>query len=75
MDAHHYTSIVQDTVTAALHAGTDLDYDNFCTRYAQQALDNQTIVENDTDRVLERTFNILVRLDWFDPPEQQPYSG
>jgi beta-glucosidase-like glycosyl hydrolase len=41
--------------------------------HTQQALDNGTIVEADIDQALERTFGVLVRLSWFDPPEQQPY--
>jgi len=36
-------------------------------------LDNKTIVEADIDRALQRTYNVLVRLGYFDPPEQQPY--
>jgi beta-D-xylosidase 4 len=73
MDAHHYTSTVQDTVAVALHAGTDLNCGDFYSKHTQEALDNKTIVEADVDQALERTFNILVRLGYFDPPEQQPY--
>ena len=73
MDYHHYTSTVAETVAAALHAGTDLDCGNYYLNHTQQALDNGTIVESDIDQALERTFNVLVRLGWFDPPEQQPY--
>jgi beta-glucosidase-like glycosyl hydrolase len=56
MNAHHYTSTVEDTVAVT-----------------QAALDKKTIVEADIDKALERTFNVLVRLGYFDPPEQQPY--
>ena len=70
---HNYTSTVQDTVAVALHAGTDLNCGHFYSNYTQQALDNGTIVESDIDQALQRTFNVLVRLGWFDPPEQQPY--
>jgi beta-D-xylosidase 4 len=73
MDSHHYTSTAQDTVAIALHAGTDLNCGTFYLNYTQQALDNGTIVEGDIDQALQRTFNVLVRLGWFDPPEQQPY--
>ncbi len=73
MTTHHYTSTVQDTVAAALHAGTDLDCGHFYAQHTQDALNNQTIVEADIDQALHRTFNILVRLGWFDPPEQQIY--
>jgi beta-D-xylosidase 4 len=70
---HHYTKTVEETVALALHAGTDLDCGHFYTDNTQAALDNKTIVEADVDQALERTFNILVRLGYFDPPEQQPY--
>jgi beta-D-xylosidase 4 len=73
MGGHHYTSTVEDTVAVALHAGTDLDCGGFYGQYTQAALDKKTIVEADVDQALERTFNVLVRLGYFDPPEQQPY--
>jgi beta-D-xylosidase 4 len=60
-------------VAVALHAGTDLDCGNFYSNHTQEALDNGTIVQSDTDQALQRMFNVLVRLGWFDPPEQQPY--
>ena len=73
MTTHNYTSTVEDTVAAALHAGTDLNCGNFYSDHTQAALDKKTIVEADIDQALERTFNVLVRLGYFDPPEQQPY--
>jgi beta-D-xylosidase 4 len=73
MNSHHYTSTVQDTVAVALHAGTDLNCGDFYSQHAQEALDNKTIVESDIDQALERTFNVLIRLGYFDPPEQQVY--
>jgi beta-glucosidase-like glycosyl hydrolase len=59
----------------SLHADTDLDCGNFYSKHAQEALDNKTIVESDIDQALERTFGVLVRTGWFDPPEQQPYRN
>jgi beta-D-xylosidase 4 len=73
MNGHHYTSTVQDTVAIALHSGTDLNCGDFYRQHTQEALDNKTIVENDIDQALERNFNVLVRLGYFDPPEQQIY--
>lgn len=73
MTTQNYTSTVQDTVAVALHAGTDLECGQYYKKYGQVALDNKTIVESDLDRALVRTFTVLVRLGWFDPPEQQPY--
>ncbi len=69
----NYTHTREDTVAAALRAGTDLDCGSFYLNYTQQALDNKTIVEADIDRAIIRNFNILVRLGYFDPPELQPY--
>ena len=73
MTGHNYTTTIEDTVAVALHAGTDLNCGNFYSQHAQQALDNKTIVEADIDQALIRNFNILVRLGYFDPPEEQPY--
>jgi beta-glucosidase-like glycosyl hydrolase len=73
MYTHHYKLTVESTVAVALHAGTDLDCGSFYTDHSQGALDRKTIVEADIDQALERTFNVLVRLGYFDPPEQQPY--
>lgn len=74
MNTQNYTSTVQDTVAVALHAGTDLESGgSFYAQHAQKALDTKTIVESDIDQAVERTFGILVRLGWFDPPEQQLY--
>ncbi len=70
---HNYTHKAEDTVAAALHAGTDLDCGSFYFNYTQQALDRGTIVEADVDQAVTRNFNILVRLGYFDPPESQPY--
>ncbi len=60
-------------MAAALHAGADLDCGHYYSDNAQQALDNGTIVEGDIDQALQRTFSVLIRLGYFDPPEQQPY--
>jgi len=73
LTTHNYTNTSEDTVAAALHAGTDLDCGSFYPNFTQQALDKRTIVEADIDQALIRNFNILVRLGYFDPPELQPY--
>jgi xylan 1,4-beta-xylosidase len=73
MNGHNYTSTVEDTVAVALHAGTDLNCGDFYLNHAQEALNKQTIVEDDITQAVERTYHVLVRLGYFDPPEQQPY--
>jgi beta-glucosidase-like glycosyl hydrolase len=75
MNKHNYTSTTADTVAAALHAGVDLDCGTFFNANAQTALNNQTIVQADIDQALIRTLTILVRLGYFDPPEQQIYRN
>ncbi|CAF4391409.1 unnamed protein product [Rotaria sp. Silwood2] len=65
--------IPKDTVAVALHTGTDLNCSDFYLKHTKDALDNKTIVEKDTDRALEHTFNVLIRLGWFDPSEQPFY--
>jgi beta-D-xylosidase 4 len=73
MSGHHYTSNDQDTVAAALHAGLDLDCGNYYSTKIPLALDKQTIVQADVDQASIRTLSILIRLGYFDPPEQQIY--
>jgi beta-glucosidase-like glycosyl hydrolase len=68
-----YTNTIEDTVAVALHAGTDLNCGSFYAKYSQQALDKKTIVEADIDKAVIRTYDVLVRLGYFDPPESQPY--
>ena len=70
---HHYTSTVEETVAIALHSGTDLNCGIFYLFHLQEALNNKAIIETDIDQALMRTFDVLVRLGWFDPPEQQVY--
>lgn len=73
LETHHYTSTAEDTVAVALHAGTDLDCGLFYFLHTQDALDQQKINVSDIDQALTRTFDVLVRLGYFDPPEQQVY--
>ncbi len=73
MTVQNYTKTVEETVAVAMHAGVDLECGQYYLKYAQAALDNKTIVESDIDQALERAFSVLVRLGYFDPPEEQPY--
>ena len=57
----------------ALHAGTDLECGAEYLFHLQSALDKKTVVEADIDQALMRTFDVLIRLGWFDPAEQQVY--
>lgn len=73
MTGHHYTSNDPDTVAAALHAGVDLDCGHYYSANIPIALNNKTIVQADLDQASMRTFRILLRLGYFDSPEQQIY--
>ena len=73
LETHHYTSTPEDTVAVALRSGTDLECGLFYLFHAQIALDNQKINISDIDQALVRTFDVLIRLGYFDPPEQQLY--
>jgi beta-D-xylosidase 4 len=75
MTGHHYTSNNPDTVAAALHAGLDLDCGNYYSANIPIALNNKTIVQADIDQASLRTFSVLIRLGYFDPPEQQIYRN
>jgi beta-D-xylosidase 4 len=75
MTRHNYTSNVPDTVAVALHAGVDIDWGTFYNDNILIALKNQTIVEGDVDQPLTRAFSVLIRLGYFDPPEQQIYRN
>jgi beta-D-xylosidase 4 len=72
-NTHHYTSTSEEAVAAAFHAGTDLDCGVYYLLHTRDALDKGLIHESDIDRALERTLDVLIRLGWFDPPEQQIY--
>ncbi len=70
---HHYTLTAEEAVAVALHAGTDLDCGIFYLIHLLGALNQKWIIEEDIDQALMRTFDVLIRLGYFDPPEQQLY--
>jgi beta-glucosidase-like glycosyl hydrolase len=72
-ETHRYTRTPEDAVADALHAGTDLECGIYYLLHLHDALDRKKIIETDIDQALTRTFDVLIRLGWFDPPEQQIY--
>lgn len=78
---HRYTPTMEQGVTAALKAGTDLICGDPTARVkvekdallvaAQQGL----IAEEDINRALRRLFTARMRLGMFDPPEMVPYAS
>lgn len=71
--AHHYTNSTQQTVKVALEAGTDLNCGGFYQSNSQSALDSGDITVALIDKALTRTFTSLIKLGWFDSPQNQVY--
>lgn len=72
---HHYTSTAPQAAADALKAGTDIDCgttypDDLGAAYTQGLFQNQTL-----DTALIRLYSSLVKLGYFDPPENQPYRS
>jgi beta-D-xylosidase 4 len=70
---HNYTSTPAEAVADALNAGTDLDCGTFYPQFLGQAYDEGLFNMSTLDRSLIRRYASLVRLGYFDPPENQPY--
>ena len=70
---HHYTNNTDDTVRIALRAGTDINCGSYYQDNGAKAIQDGAIVEGDLDRALIRQFSSLIRLGYFDDPQQQPY--
>ena len=70
---HEYANSREEAVAQALNAGTDINcgsyYQLFLPGAYAQGLINDTVL----DQALIRQYSSLVRLGYFDPPEQQPY--
>ncbi|PFH52556.1 glycoside hydrolase family 3 protein [Amanita thiersii Skay4041] len=70
---HHFTSTFPEAVADALKAGTDIDCGNAYSLHLPDAFNQSLITRSDLERALTRQYTSLVRLGYFDPPEQQPY--
>jgi beta-D-xylosidase 4 len=72
---HGYKDTREETVAAALSAGTDLDCGLYYTIHLpgafEQGLVNGTVI----DLALERLYSALVRLGYFDPASNSPYRA
>ncbi len=79
-DGHHFTKSLEEGVTAALQAGTDLICGNPRTRVQREreavlkAVQQGLLPEADLDRAVRRLFAARLRLGMFDPPSMVPYS-
>ncbi|KAK0466722.1 glycoside hydrolase superfamily [Desarmillaria tabescens] len=70
---HEYTATREEAVAAALIAGTDLDCGTYYPNYLPAAFEQGLFNESTLDQALIRQYSALVRLGYFDPPEEQPY--
>ncbi len=70
---HEYTATREEAVAAALIAGTDLDCGTYYQNHLPAAFDQGLFNESTLDQALIRQYSALVRLGYFDPPEEQPY--
>ena len=79
-DGHHFTKSLEEGVTAAFQAGTDLVCGSPRTRVQREreallaAVKQGLLPEADLDRALRRLFTVRFRLGMFDPPSMVPYS-
>jgi beta-glucosidase len=79
-EGHHFTKSLEDGVTAAFEAGTDLVCGSPRTRVQSEreallkAVRQGLLAEADLDRALHRLFGARIRLGMFDPPSLVPYS-
>ncbi|HWC19945.1 MAG TPA: glycoside hydrolase family 3 N-terminal domain-containing protein, partial [Terriglobales bacterium] len=77
---HHFTKTMEEGVSAALKAGTDLICGNPRTRVetereaALKAVQQGILSEADIDRAMKRLFSARFRLGMFDPPNMVPFS-
>lgn len=72
---HAYTETREEAVAAALNAGTDLNCGKYYQLHLPGALEKGLIDDATLDQALVRQYSSLVRLGYFDPPEDQPYRA
>ena len=79
-NGHHFTKSMEEGVSSALKAGTDLFCGDSRTRVKTErdavlkAVHDGLLQEADVDRALHRLFTARFRLGMFDPPNAVPYS-
>ncbi|THV04770.1 beta-xylosidase [Dendrothele bispora CBS 962.96] len=72
-DPHHFTDTLANASAVSLLAGTDVDCGTSYADSLGDALDQGLVTEDDISKSLVRLYASLVRLGFFDPPENQPY--
>lgn len=74
-EPHDYTATREETVADALNAGADTDCGTYFPAHLGAAYEQGLFNVSTLDRALIRQFASLVKLGYFDPPEDVPYSG
>ena len=74
-DSHHYTSNFSTLVSITLRAGCDIDCGGTLSAHGDRAYAEGAINDTDLDIALNRQFQSLVQLGYFDPPAGQPYRN
>jgi beta-D-xylosidase 4 len=72
---HHYTRTPEQAVAESLKAGTDIDCGPYYQKYLPNAYEQGLFNESVLDMALIRQYSSLLRLGYFDPPENQPYRS
>ncbi|KAF2730214.1 1,4-beta-D-xylosidase [Polyplosphaeria fusca] len=70
---HQWASTREQAVADALIAGTDLDCGTYMQTHLPGAFAQGIVNETVLDQALVRQYSSLVRLGYFDAPEDQPY--
>ncbi|KAF2705212.1 glycoside hydrolase family 3 protein [Pleomassaria siparia CBS 279.74] len=70
---HEWSSTREQAVADSLIAGTDLDCGSYMSLHLPGAIAQGLVNESVLDQALVRQYSSLVRLGWFDAPEDQPY--
>ncbi|PSN63439.1 glycoside hydrolase [Corynespora cassiicola Philippines] len=70
---HQWSSTREGAAADSLIAGTDLDCGTYMPIHLPGAFEQGLLNESVIDQALTRQYSSLVRLGWFDPPENQPY--
>ncbi|KAF2636649.1 glycoside hydrolase [Massarina eburnea CBS 473.64] len=70
---HQWSSTREQAVADSLIAGTDINCGTYMPIHLPGAFAQNLVNESVIDTALIRQYSSLVRLGWFDPPENQPY--
>jgi hypothetical protein len=72
---HNYSANAPEAVADAFNAGIDFECGLQSRNHAQTAIDRGQLEESTIDVSLGHQFKVLMRLGYFDPPEDQPYTN